>query len=182
MLCFTETKLDASVSESNLLIASFYPPIRKDRQDGRGGGGVAVYISQSLGYRRREDLEHVNIECIWLEISDNVRTILLCVLYKPPNVPSRNHWTDFETSLDKALDRSTQLIVGGDFNENFLDNRPGHICFTMLSRYSLHNLITEATRVTSNTATLIDPIIISKNVSVLDSGIIDSDNVCEIST
>ena len=44
-----------------------YTFINKPRICGKGGG-VAAYISNSIQWNRREDLEEDSIECLWLEI------------------------------------------------------------------------------------------------------------------
>ena len=116
ILSFTETKLDANVNSSSLLINGFHDPIRKDRSDSRQGGGVIIYVSQSLIFKRREDLEQNMIESIWLEINCNQLKLLICLLYKPPKVLSRDHWETFEISLDKAFDDNLPTVIGGDFN------------------------------------------------------------------
>ena len=64
ILCFSETHLDNSVDSSNLLIEGFDEPIRKDRT--QHGGGVMVYFSNLLKYKRRLDLESQRLDFGWL--------------------------------------------------------------------------------------------------------------------
>ena len=67
---------------------------RKDRK-GKSGGGILVYVSQLLNYKRRPDLEG-EIETIWLEISlPNSKPILYCSTYRPPSAPVS--WVDLFT-------------------------------------------------------------------------------------
>ena len=63
-----------SVSETHLCLESEaevhiegYTFIAKSRASGQGGG-VGVYISTSIPFQRRMDLEQEDIECIWIEI------------------------------------------------------------------------------------------------------------------
>ncbi|KAH3834433.1 hypothetical protein DPMN_107758 [Dreissena polymorpha] len=62
----------------------------------------------------------------------------------------------------------------GDINEDQLKN------YTRLKQslaiFNLRNVITEATRVTSNTSTSIDPILVSDNLIVLNSEVIPIDS------
>ena len=55
---------------------------RKDRLTGEGGG-VAVFIKDTLCWHRRYGLETDDIECIWIELSINnkSRPILLGNIY-----------------------------------------------------------------------------------------------------
>ena len=66
------------------------------------------------------------------------------------------------------------VIMLGDINEDQLKN------YTRLKQslaiFNLRNVITEATRVTVNTSTLIDPIIVSDNLIVMNSEVISIDN------
>ncbi|KAH3848305.1 hypothetical protein DPMN_090664 [Dreissena polymorpha] len=62
----------------------------------------------------------------------------------------------------------------GDINEDQLKN---YTRFKQsLAIFNLRNVITEATRVTANTSTLIDPIVVSDNLIVLNSEVISIDN------
>ena len=57
---------------------------RNDRKLGRGGG-IVVYISNSLKWIRRQDLECPDIECVWLEILfEKSKSLLVGNIYRPP--------------------------------------------------------------------------------------------------
>lgn len=62
VLCFTESHLDSCITDQNLLIDGFNTIYRKDRNS--FGGGIIIYVSNSLRVKRRTDLEPTNIECI----------------------------------------------------------------------------------------------------------------------
>ena len=67
ILCFSETHLDQSIDSSSLVLEGFGLPIRKDRS--QHGGGVMIYISDVLVYKRRTELEDPRLEAIWIEIT-----------------------------------------------------------------------------------------------------------------
>lgn len=50
------------------LSVSGYQLFRSDRNDGTKGGGVALYVSESLKARRRGDLERAGVEALFIEI------------------------------------------------------------------------------------------------------------------
>ena len=52
------------------------------------GGGVIIYASDSLRISRRENLEPIDTECVWTEISDPTCNIFLCRVHRPPNADS----------------------------------------------------------------------------------------------
>lgn len=81
ILCFTETHLDTNISNDNIAIEGFNTVFRKDRN--AYGGGVIIYASDSLRISRCENLEPIDTECVWTEISDPTCNILLCCVYRP---------------------------------------------------------------------------------------------------
>ena len=130
------------------------------RTRNRGGeGGILVYISNTLSVRRRNDLEPVNVECIWIEIRDPTCNFLLWCTYWPPN-SDKSIWRNICWSIDKASDISNKFDKVGDLNEH-----------STHSPIQQKNKIIEPTSVTQSTTTLIDPI----QVSVFDSGTFEGD-------
>ena len=56
IICLNETFCDGSIADNEISLPS-YAVVRKDRN--RHGGGVAMYIRNSLTFIRREDLEQL---------------------------------------------------------------------------------------------------------------------------
>ena len=67
IICVTETWFKHYMDDNNLSIEGFSVE-RKDRCDGRTGGGVACYIRNSFMYKRLSNLEEKELEVIWLKI------------------------------------------------------------------------------------------------------------------
>ena len=42
---------------------------RRDRPNGRGGGGVGCYVKSNVTYIRRHDLEEECLELVWIELA-----------------------------------------------------------------------------------------------------------------
>ena len=68
IMCLNETKLDLSISDS-LVNVDNYQIIRNDRD--RHGGGVAVYVHESISYKIRSDLMPDNLEVVTLQIANS---------------------------------------------------------------------------------------------------------------
>ena len=51
-------------------------------------GGVLVYVPKRCRSKSRLDLEDDEIECVWVELRLNKRTILMGNMYRPPNAHS----------------------------------------------------------------------------------------------
>lgn len=81
VLGITESWLNATYSHSSVAIDG-YNLERRDRSTGRGGG-VAVYLHDSVPYNRRHDLEKDQLEDLWVEIKFPCSTgILLGTVYR----------------------------------------------------------------------------------------------------
>lgn len=68
ILAFTETWLNPSIPTDDLLLQSYRIPERKDRA-ADNHGWVMLYVKEALFYRRRNDMEPQNVECIWIELN-----------------------------------------------------------------------------------------------------------------
>ena len=67
ILGLCETFLNDDILNNELQVKGFKFE-RKDRNN-KHGGGLLVYIKNDLSYKRRLDLESVEIEYIWLELN-----------------------------------------------------------------------------------------------------------------
>lgn len=65
VISFTETHLDKSFINDNLIWDNFHEPIRKDRN--MFGGGVMVYLNKMLNFKRLCHLENDYDETIWIQ-------------------------------------------------------------------------------------------------------------------
>ena len=65
IVCFSESKLDNSISSESISLQGFQAPIRCDRT--RHGGGVCVYVANDIAAKRRHDLEVNHIENVTVE-------------------------------------------------------------------------------------------------------------------
>ena len=171
IVCFTETHLDESVNNTDLTWINFHEPVRKDRN--AFGGGVMLYISKHTAFKRLVNLENIHDETIWIKLFLPQKSVILCVVYRPEynNIP---FWQRFDQSVEMALDVSSKVIIIGDVNENLLSSKKLSIS-NLMERKNLKNVIKEPTRVTESTATLIDPVIVSDDVIVRESGVVDFD-------
>ena len=175
----TESKLDHTVSDHDILWC--------DRN--RNGGGVACYIKKDLCFNTRP-LNCKEIENIIFDILlPKSKPITIGVFYRPPN--QANFMELIVKSFSLLNLKYNQIYLFGDFTNNLLQNRnyisnrkglatcqkPVH---TFIKKYqefcrifSLKELITCPTRVTCNTSSLIDHIVINSLEKIFQSGIID---------
>ena len=158
----TESHLDSKVTNEQIEFDGFQMPIRLDRN--RHGGGVALYIRNSLHYKSRSDLLNPNIEIIFVEIQNVNNKFLLSLIYRPPNSKA-DFLEQLAACLEKALDTEMPIFLMGDFNIDMLAE--GNNTFRqLLHNFSLTNIINQSTNFTTSRGTCIDLIVTNSNEMV----------------
>ena len=172
VICVNETFCDGSISDSEINLPD-YSIIRRDRN--RHGGGVAMYIRNSLTFIRRNDLETDDIESIWIEMKCKQRQpVIIGSIYRPPSSP-----IDFIDKLGDIIDNISceckETIVTGDFNYDVSGDdssgasNPVISCFNL---FQMLQLIHDPTRVSEFTNSTIDLIFTSHPELVSESGVL----------
>ena len=165
----TETWLNDRVPNDCLQIPGYNPIIRLDRHQ-RMGGGVAFFTANSVVVKRRLDLELAAVEFLWIEFRIKHFDILCGVCYRPPDndsVSLDNFFEYFQLVLGKICQLPKQyfIVMLGDFNAHYDVANPsgnsevGGKLYSFLESNNLAQLITEPTRVTSNSSTILDLVI-----------------------
>jgi len=169
VICITETWLNSDILSNNLHIPGFHLPIRKDRPT--RGGGVAIYVKQNIYYKHLQDLDITELEAIWVEIVIKKQKWLIGTLYRADL--SNRYWDLIEESFSNACDKNIKTVILGDFNANIYNMRQPKIEHLM-NMFNLDQVISEPTRLTSSTATLIDLIFVSCPNLVSKFGVLSS--------
>ena len=176
ILGLSETRLDNRIEDKDISIRG-YTLFRRDKNLDKHTGLVA-YIHNSIAnsVKRRRDLEYQHIESLWLEIKQDKSTpLLICFIYRNPS--SNSEWQDqFQIMMDKIPDKKYELLMLGDFNIDL--HKPQQSWNTLTSLLGLKQLITDYTRVTHTSKTIIDHIYTNnihkvKNINVISSSISD---------
>ncbi len=169
---FTETHLDENVGSDALKIPGFNFPIRKDRNC--HGGGIIAYMKNYLICKRRADLEDDNVECMWFELKTKKSNNLICIVYRSERESHADFWYLLDRSIKRAHDESNHIIVLGDLNKNFLRELPTNVRDCILLN-GLSNVISKPTHFNANSVSLLDPILITDSISIIDSDTIPFD-------
>ena len=134
------------------------------------GGGVGILIAKNLEYRERKDLSLnvPNLESLTIEVKTNQESLLLCALYRPPNSSDKDFIKNYSRLLNKfSPHQLNRLIIGLDHNLDLIKHDKHRITSEFNELNLDHQLlptITKPTRITRSTATLIDNIIIGKDL------------------
>ena len=139
------------------------------------GGGVALYIKDTLKYTWRDDLPVKELDFICVEIEPpKSKSYLLVAWYRPPSDPVGS-FKKLEANLAFLDKEGKEIILLGDTNcglsngpdGQLRDNNSKHIC-DLYGLFDLAQLIGEPTRVTLDSSTTIDHIATSY---ILKSGV-----------
>ena len=119
VICFSETKIDGTVTSSEVEIDG-YSNIQKFRN--KNGGGVACYVSNSIHYNERSDFSN-DFENIFIDILlPKTTPILFGVVYRPPKT------LNFDELLANSIENSgsfdkQEVYILGETNYNLLDRK-----------------------------------------------------------
>jgi hypothetical protein len=148
----------------------------------RKGGGVCIFIADNLFVQSVKSDKYESFESItaFIKLTGN-QVLKVCVVYRPPNTKVADFLSDFTKLLDLNIPSNnySSLLICGDFNINLLnvDTNSSVADFVdLIYSYSLFPAIHNPTRVTSQSTSLIDNILMCKLRSVL-SGVL----CCDIS-
>ena len=164
VIALTENWLDKS--KQDLFDLEGYNCLHQFRKEKRGGG-VSLYVENGIDFINRPDLEYFDSEMESLSIeaegsSFNLSSnIVIAVIYRMPNT-SIDIFNDRVTSILNTITRENKLCYFlGDLNIDLLkhgNHSPTSGFLDIMYSYSMFPLITKPTRVTKDTATLIDHI------------------------
>ena len=164
ILCISETWLIPAIQSKLISI----PGYSTYRCDGGRGGGVGIYVKTIFNVTVLSiDTEKCPlVEDIWLVIqSHKFPSFIVGCVYRHPHAPSNSFNYLFNLFSHICLRKKPFLILG-DINDNLLspENKIGNI----INNLSLTQLIKKPTRITANSATLIDLIITNKKDFIVD--------------
>ena len=88
-------------------------------------GGVGYFISNSLRYTIRDDLNSSSDqeESLWIEVQNDKNKNIVCgIIYRHPNNPLQPFLDNFYKTVDKIHKESKLCVFIGDFNINLLNS------------------------------------------------------------
>ena len=153
---------------------------REDRN--RHGGGVAIYIRESINHSRRDDIPLNGLELVCIEIKPvKASPFIVLAWYRPPSDPVAT-FEKLEQVLQFFERENKEIIVLGDTNCDLLaieqevslnvEHNNTKRIKDLYQLYGLTQLISEPTRETCHTSTLIDHIAVSAASNIVESGVL----------
>ena len=180
ILAINETKLDSTIAD-NLLGVDGYALHRRDRD--RHGGGVAVYVRDSLKHHRRRDIPEGGLEFIGIEVEPTkAQPFIVAAWYRPPSDPIES-FAKLEGNLE-FFDRENKEVIFLVYTncdmfllENSPENATNHVnaavhMASIYDTFGLTQLIKDPTRETLDTTTLIDHVASTHPENIPESGVL----------
>ena len=155
ILALNETRLDNNITNQDMFIQN-YDLIGADRS--RTGGGVCLYIRNSINYFERIDLTRDNLEAVCIEVNEpSSASFIVGTIYRPPGA-SVDSFANIEQLIKLIDDENKEFYMLGDLNANMLDvsNNATKKLNSVIELYQLTQTISLPTRVTMTSSTLLD--------------------------
>lgn len=174
----SETWLNRGVASQALGIEG-YRLVRRDRD--HRGGGVGLYVKNTYKFRVLDVAEHGDLlEQVWISLKIQGKSVCLGSIYRPPSENLNNCLRVLENTLISLLPSHDFVLFGSDFNIDCLSNQGGSLTLnTFLNKYGLHQIITQPTRITNSTSTLLDIIVTSSLDFVRDPEVVRMDDMSD---
>ena len=147
-------------------------------------GEVAAYISDNFQLNlSAEQSVLAGAECLWITInrtksSSTFKQIIIRIIYRHPNADEFEFLSNLENCLTKLSSDKKDFFILGDININIFPTGRTSLAtdyVNLVHSFGGIFLVTEPTRVTDKTSSLIDHIITNVTQHKLQSGIILSD-------
>lgn len=147
-----------------------YEVISLPRCSSSRGGGVALFTRNGLGFRCCDVQKHSTktIEALFVRFSCG---LLMGVIYRPPSSCKNEFIAEMEAILLPFTIQNGPIVICGDFNIDLLGNDCSDYVF-LLQSFNLRNVITTPTRISSQTASLIDHMLFNQDIA-LRAGVCD---------
>ena len=149
ILGLQETFLNSNTLDSVLQVNGFNF-FRKDR--GANGGGILVYIRNSLKVLRRSDLESDDCEMLWLQLFERKHSAISLIgfIYRPPSSDSLLDEC-IASNIEAARIKSSKFYILGDVNVNILNRTSNNNnLFKALKDLGLRQIVNSVTRPSSS--------------------------------
>ena len=162
IIILTETWLTDKHNIKDFEINGYHSPIVQNRES-KSGGGVLIYLHERFNqFHIRKDLSFKDEfnHCLTVEYTNNKKKNLITACYRSPS--DDNNIETFLRNLEGVLQKCKfSSTIAGDMNLNLINyqhHQKTNDYYNLLISNSYQPMITNPTRITDHTATLIDHI------------------------
>ena len=133
-------------------------------KNGRAGGGICIFIHESIDFKKRKDLSisKNGSEILSIEITNKAKIIFLSSVYWPSDSSLKEFKSSLKPIFDNVRRLDKELYLAGDFSINVLDHENNMKLKSVVNfafQNSLITLINKPARATRTYATAIHHIL-----------------------
>ena len=180
VICISESWLRSRTPKDRFMIEG-YKIFRSDRKNKRGGG-VCIYVKEEFDCKRIKIPNSPDLpELLWVEVTVNHKKVAIGTLYKAPNIPCKTFYDAYD-SLVYIFSRYEDPILTGDFNVNMLNTEsPDYkkLNDSLIEPFDFKQIIDKPTRITDQSQTLIDLLLVKDLDKVKAVGLCDASGVSD---
>ena len=163
ILAVNETRLDNTITSGEVAVSGYILE-RNDRN--REGGGIALYIRDTINYERLYDLEYKSLEWIGIKaVKLKAKPFIVNTWYRPPDA-NADTMRDIEFLIERIESLGLEVNILGDVNCNVaacpLESHTKNL-LAICNLYQYHQLINVHTRITEKSATTIIDLFLTNN-------------------
>ena len=175
ILCFCETRLSSDIE--NIYKLSGYSLITNNRN--HYGGGVCTYIRNHISFNHLKNkcISNEFIETLVIEININKKLSTIATIYRRPNGNINMFLDTLDNLLREMTGTNRTCYLLGDFNINLLMSTDRNVktFIDLFTSYGYYPCINKPTRVSKQSATVIDHIWTNDLETVSKVGILLTD-------
>ena len=160
IICLSETWLN----KTNHEVVGFpdYSHVCNYRES-KMGGGVSILLKNGIQYHELTDLTSSTdiIECSFVQIEMTGKNVIIGCIYRPPNSNLQGFTDEMCNISHKLSNLNNHVYLLGDYNVDLLKfnkHQPTSDFINTMFSFSFLPLINRPTRITDNSATIIDNI------------------------
>ena len=158
-ICLTETWEKPNDSPASLLLENYQEPLHLSSVN--KSSGVIVYVHDNFVAKRIP--RKTTTENITLQLSNASSKFILSCIYNAPAIGVKTFMNDINALLTSFIEYTEIICVVGDMNIDLLKDSPEHKQYlSIVNENGFRQLITEPTRITDKSQTLIDHILVKK--------------------
>lgn len=162
LLGLCETWLNKRIHDG-LIAIDGYNIVRQDRNTGKRGGGLILYIHNLIEFDLLSDLNVLSHDLEMLTILiklDHQRNFLVSLVYVPPSANKPLAIEIIKTTMLDPCNNPPLRLVAGDYNMEYMENKKrnseGVLLRSLEHALGLSQLVRQPTRVTTKSSSLID--------------------------
>ena len=179
-ICLTETWCKETLDKNSLYHLPNYSVVYQNRSHKDKGGGVCIYVHNSIKFKVRNDLSSntSDLECLSIEVEQNKsKNFVVSTMYRPPRGNINEFLSKLKTNFEACSNKP--IYTFGDFNINVLKYNTSKSVknfVDLIFEYGSLPTINKPTRITRKNSTAIDNIITNSFLNNnLEAGIIETD-------